>query len=119
MISAMKELLLADAAAIAITAAFFLAVFALAEGLYRWGAHVEHTRKVAHVGAGLWTMMLPWILRDMRSTVLLAAVFCALLGGTRALGLLPSIHRVERQTLGSVLYPLGVVLAVPITWDRP
>jgi uncharacterized protein (TIGR00297 family) len=118
-VGALVDLILADARGIALTAAAIGAAIASAEILYRWGVGVEHTRKLAHVGAGLWCMLLPWFIRDVRTVGLLAVGYCLLLVGTQAAGLLPSIHRVGRRTLGAALYPLGVALAAPLTWDRP
>ncbi len=95
-------------------------VFALGELLYRRaGVDVESTRKLAHVGAGAVVVSLPWVVGTHWTVLALAAGFVLLLGGTRRLGWLPSIHAVQRRTRGAHLYPVAVYLLFLLSGGDP
>jgi dolichol kinase len=84
-------------------------ILVLAEALHRALAlEPEWTRKLAHVLMGLTAAAFPWVFRDSRSVLLVCAVFAAVLGASRALSGLPSIHRVGRRTEGALWFPLAV-----------
>lgn len=70
----------------------------------------EASRKVIHVAAGAVAVPLPWILRSNVSMAVLAGG--AVLGLTlcRRRGLLGSVHRVSRSSLGDLMFPIGVAL---------
>lgn len=86
----------------------FLLLFAAVEVLQRQtGIAREHSRKIAHIGAGLLVYFLPYYLTREEIAVL-AAVFTLFLLVSRWLGLLPSLHRVERKTWGEIYFPIGV-----------
>ena len=86
-------------------------VFGLGELLHRRRlASVEATRKLAHVGAGVVVLGLPWAVGTHWTVLALSAGFVGVLGLTRRLGWLPSIHAVQRKTRGAHLYPVAVYL---------
>jgi phytol kinase len=90
-----------------------LSLLALCEWLFRArGVDGETTRKVSHVGAGLVVVMMPWAVTSHWTVLALAFGFALVLGGSKKLGLLPSVHRVSRTTSGAEYYPVAVYL----TW---
>jgi uncharacterized protein (TIGR00297 family) len=111
--------LAADAVAIGVTVVVLGALFALAEVLYRSGVHGERTRKLVHIGAGPVVLAMPWVLHDVRTMWILTGGFGAALVAARSRGWLPSLHAVARRSWGTVLYPVGIVGAVALTWDHP
>ncbi len=87
----------------------FLALFGLAEVLYRYANwKAEYTRKVAHVGTGLLTMLFPVLLRSHWEVLLLCGSFAVLLFASKKWGFLPSINAIQRTSHGSLCYPLAV-----------
>ncbi len=91
-----------------IVIAIFITLFGLVEMLQR-RAKVEHalTRKIAHISSGLITFFLPNFL-NAQQIIVLAIIFTVLLGISKYFGLLSSIHKINRRTLGEVYFPLGV-----------
>ena len=88
-----------------------LALFAVAEVLYRTlKVDAELTRKTTHLGSGLIVFFLPWAVQTHWSVLALAGGFAVLLGGTKLLGWLPSVHRVGRTTRGAEYYPIAIYL---------
>ncbi|MCX6351947.1 MAG: phosphatidate cytidylyltransferase [Bacteroidetes bacterium] len=89
----------------------FLALFTLCELLYHKAkVQVEYTRKLAHIGTGVLTMLFPLFLSSQWSVMILCGSFLVMLSASMKLGLLKSINAVERETLGSLLYPIVVYI---------
>jgi len=89
----------------------FLGLFVLCEWLYhRRGWQAEHTRKVAHAGAGLLSLVFPLLLQDFWVVALLCGVFLAILVITKYTGLMRSIHAIDRESYGSTMFPFVVCL---------
>lgn len=100
--------------------AAFLAVFGAAELWKRAGAPpAEWTRKAVHVGGGLVALSLPWVLRSHWTVLALGAAFALIIAGTRRLGLLGSVHGVERRSEGGLYFPAAVYLLFLLAADRP
>lgn len=91
-------------------AGLFLLTFVLAEvGKRRLALPVEVTRKFVHLGSGVLVAMLPCFFKSMATVVVLSLSFFAILVASRALGLLSSVHGVERRSAGAYVYPLSVL----------
>lgn len=93
----------------ALLALVFLLLFASAEWLHharRFKAEV--TRKYVHIMTGLLTMSFPFLLKDHWHVLLLCAGFLVILLLSMRWGLLRSINGVDRETLGSLIYPVVV-----------
>jgi dolichol kinase len=75
----------------------------------RWSLQPELTRKLAHVLAGIALVVVPWRLTSLWAPVLFAVGFYALMHGTKLLGLLPSVHGIERRSGGALVYPVAVL----------
>ncbi|HZF99594.1 MAG TPA: hypothetical protein VEY71_01255, partial [Chitinophagales bacterium] len=90
-------------------AACFLALFGVAEFLYRrlhW--RVEVTRKIVHIGTGLLTLLFPLLLHHHGLVLLLCGTFAVILLLSQRLKLLPSINAIDRDSFGSISYPIAV-----------
>lgn len=94
-----------------ILACCFLALFALAEGLYHFGkVKAEWTRKLVHIGTGLLTLLFPVVLVNHWQVLFLCASFLLILLASLKLGWLPSINAIDRFSYGSILFPIIVYL---------
>lgn len=94
-----------------ILASCFAGLFALAEILYRVARlPAEVTRKIVHIGTGCLTLLFPIMLHSALEVGLLCGAFLMILLASMRFSLLPSINAVERDTLGSVIYPVIVFL---------
>lgn len=92
-------------------AACFLLLFGVAELLYhRFGVQAEITRKLVHAGTGLLSLLFPVLLGDHRLVLLLCASFAGLLVLSIRYRLLQSIHAIDRESVGSLAYPVSVYL---------
>lgn len=91
--------------------ACFLALFLLAELLYRF-AHIKatHTRKLVHIGTGVLTMLFPIYFSSTWQVVIMCTSFLLLLLLSLRYRFLPSINNIDRRSAGSLLYPVIVVL---------
>jgi dolichol kinase len=95
--------------AVLLVAVVCASILVLAEVLHRaFALEPEWTRKLAHVLMGLTAAAFPWLFREPRSVLLLCALFAGVLGASRALSGLPSIHRVGRRTEGALWFPVAV-----------
>jgi dolichol kinase len=106
--------------AAAIIGAGFLAVFALAELWKRLRRPpVEWTRKFVHFFGGLIAATFPWVFQSRWTVVPLAGAFLLIIWGTRRLGVLSSVHGVERKSEGGIYYPLAVMVVFLLGHDQP
>lgn len=97
-----------------------LLLFAAGEGWRRWGSpRPEWTRKLVHFGAGAIVAAFPWILRSHWTVLVLALAFAGIILATRRLGLLASVHGVERRSQGGVYYPLAIYFLFLLAGDQP
>lgn len=92
-----------------ILACCFLALFGLAESLYRFGkVRAEWTRKIVHMGTGLLTLLFPVVLISHWQVLFLCASFLVILLASLKFGWLPSINAIDRFSYGSILFPVIV-----------
>ncbi len=97
-----------------------LLLFAVCEWLFhRRGLDGELTRKISHVGAGLVVVTMPWAVGSHWTVLALAGGFAIVLGGSKKLGLLPSVHRVSRKTSGAEYYPVAVYVTFILADGNP
>ncbi|HEX2188343.1 MAG TPA: hypothetical protein VHG51_05560 [Longimicrobiaceae bacterium] len=103
-----------------LVAPLFLLLFGAAE-LWRKLARppVEWTRKAVHTGGGVIAAGFPWIFASHWTVLALGAAFGGILWGTRRLGILESVHGVERKSEGGLYYPLAVYLLFLIAAPSP
>jgi phytol kinase len=94
---------------------YYLLMFSFVEWMHvRKGVGVERSRKTAHVLGGLVTLTFPFILEKMWQIVLLGALFTALLYVSKKYGWLRSIHQVKRASVGSVIFPVPIVICFAV-----
>jgi dolichol kinase len=100
--------------------AIFLLVFGAAEAWRHFGSpQPEWTRKLVHFCGGLVSLALPWLVRSHWTVLALGITLAGLLVLTRRLGLLRSVHGVERRSEGGVYFPIAVYLIFLLAADRP
>ena len=93
-----------------------LSLFGLCELMYhRFGVNAEITRKTAHIGSGLLSLLFPVYFHNQWWVLLICAVFQLLLVLSSNYGFLKSINAVPRKTYGSIVYPI-VVYLVYLVW---
>jgi uncharacterized protein (TIGR00297 family) len=105
---------------------YFLVVLAgiglfigLAELLHKkLGVSTNTTRKLLHIGVGVFTSFTPQIFVSGVPALFLAIVFLFVNGLTLRAKRLQSMHGVERQSYGTVLFPLAYLVLVLLFWDR-
>lgn len=90
----------------------------LAEGLRAAGVGISAaaSRRLVHVGVGLFVAAAPWFFRQPAGVGLLALLFAAANLAAWRRGWLPSIHRARRRSLGTVAFPLSVLPVLAFTW---
>lgn len=92
--------------------ASFLALFAIGELLYHvFHVQAEFTRKWSHIGTGILTLLFPIFFTSHWYVLLMCSSFALLLILSIRYGFLKSINAVERETVGSICYPLSVYIA--------
>ena len=96
--------------ALAFTGAFGL-MFLISELVYsKFRVDAEITRKFIHLSCGSIAMLVPLVRPHLYTIIILGVFFSCLTFYMLRKGLLPSVHGVKRQSIGSVLFPLGIVL---------
>jgi dolichol kinase len=101
-----------------VTAAAQCSLLVAVEIGFRRGLGAETTRQIAHVAGAASVAVLPLFLR-LSELVALALFFTALLIWTRARHLLTSVHGIHRVTVGALVFPVGLLLAVLFGWGHP
>ncbi|CAN5417269.1 hypothetical protein BH24GEM3_BH24GEM3_26360 [soil metagenome] len=100
--------------------ALFLLVFSAAELWQRRGEPpVEWTRKLVHFGGGMISASLPWVFASHWTVLALGVLFAGIIWGTRRLGLLCSVHGVERSSQGGIYFPIAVYLLFLLSAHQP
>lgn len=90
-------------------ASLFLLLFAFAEaGYYFIKIKPEWTRKFVHIGTGLLALLFPMMLQSHWSVLLLCFSFFILLRLSLKFNFLKSINDIDRQSVGSLAYPVSV-----------
>jgi phytol kinase len=101
-------------------AAGFLSLIGAAELWRKLGqASPESTRKLAHLGAGVGCLALPFLVRSPWVVLVLALSLSGLFALGARYGFLPSLHSVERRTRGSEYYPIAIFLLFVVYRDQP
>lgn len=89
--------------------ACFLGLFGISELIHRTtSVKVEHTRKLVHFGTGALTLLFPVFLESSWSVLCLCASFAVILLLSLKYKFLPSINAIDRESHGSILYPVAV-----------
>lgn len=94
----------------------FSLVFGFAEILYKRKVASYITRKVAHIGGGLVAALLP-IFVDLKTVVILGLGFFAFLVFSKRKKFLNSIHKIDEDSLGALLFAPSIMLTALIFWS--
>ncbi len=95
---------------------FFLFV---SEKLHQRGLFsAETNRKLVHVGVGAFILLGPVLMTHRTGLAILALLFVFVNAYTLFKGQLKGMHSVERETFGTVLYPLSVLIVTLLFWDH-
>jgi len=103
--------------AVLVTAIAQSSLLVAVEIAFRRGLGPEVTRQIAHVAGAASVAVLPLFLR-LSEIVLIAVFFTGVLVWTRARHLLSGIHGVHRVTVGALVFPAGLLLAVLLGWEH-
>jgi phytol kinase len=91
----------------------FIAVFVAAEVAWRvFKVPTELTRKLVHAGGGTAVLLVPHLLSSLWVALGLAFAFAGILVVARRIEALPSVHAIERRSVGAFLFPISVCLCV-------
>src|ERR1051325_2465256 len=87
----------------------FLLLFGIGELLYYvLKVKVEISRKFVHIATGFITLLFPLLLHNHWYVLLLCSSFCAILLLSQHFQLLKSINAIDRDSFGSISYPISV-----------
>lgn len=86
----------------------FFSLFVIAEILYRKGANAETTRKFVHFGGAFVTIFFPFIITSHWTVLALAVGFAIIMLITKKVGILQSVHGVERKSDGAIYHPIAI-----------
>ena len=92
-----------------ILAVVFLLLFGSAEVFYHmFKVKVELTRKYVHIGTGIITLFFPVLIGNHWLILALCGSFAVILLTSLRFNLLQSINAIDRDSMGSILYPAVV-----------
>ena len=105
-----------DLQALGTFASLLLASVAAGEGLRVLGWAPESSRRVVHIGVGLTVAASPTWFTSPGPIYGLAAVF--VVGNAVALGLgwFRGMHAIERRSVGTVVFPIALIVALVLCW---
>ena len=114
------DLIRADLLPAAIFAVIFPAIFAAGELVRRQlPDRPELSRKFVHFCGGLAALSFPFALRSAVTVLLLAVLFAGFILVTKRLGVLRSVHGVDRHSSGAAYFPAAIALLYLLGRDRP
>ena len=100
---------------ILIVLSLFLLIFGCAELLYKRNVPPYITRKIVHIGGGIVAALLP-IFVNLETVVILGIGFFLLLTASKRKKLLGSIHRINNESIGALLFAPSLTLTAIIFW---
>ena len=107
-----------DLGAMAMSAAWVMGVIGVAEYFRSRGVARESTRKIIHVGIGMWIVPTFLLFEHQLWAVLPAATFVLVNASSWQFGWIRSMEG-ERRNIGVILYPLSTALALGLFWTAP
>lgn len=93
----------------------FLLIFGCAEFLYKRSVTAHITRKIVHIGGGIIAALLP-VFVDLNTVVVLGIGFFLLLLFSKRKKLLNSIHNINEESMGALLFAPSLTLTAIIFW---
>lgn len=98
-----------------IVLSLFLLIFACAEFLYKRKIPAPTTRKIVHIGSGMVAALLP-IFVNLKIVIILGVGFFLLLALSKRKNLLNSIHKINDESIGALLFAPSLTLTAIIFW---
>lgn len=95
----------------------FLLIFWCAEFLYKRKAPASITRKIVHIGGGIVAALLP-IFVDLKTVIILGIGFFLLLAFSKRKNLLNSVHKINDESIGALLFAPSLTLVAIIFWPK-
>lgn len=95
----------------------FVGIFVVAEILHQRGWPAAKTRKFVHISAGIISCLLPIAVNQM-TAIGIGLIFSLFLLWTQRTHVLESIHNVQDNNVGAVLFPLGLIPCAIWFWDN-
>lgn len=108
--------MLGEEARLLVSLVALLALVGLGEGLRRVGVRPAASRRVVHVGVGLFVAATPLIFASAGPVYVLAGIFVIANGIARWRRWWPGVHRARPQSLGTVTFPLALFPALLLGW---
>ena len=106
-----------DLPAFLLSAAGLAALVGVGEGLRASGrVAAEVSRGVVHVGVGVFVALAPFFFSGPAWVYVLAATFVAVNGAAVWRGWLEGMHGVRRRSVGTVTFPLALIVALWVAW---
>lgn len=99
------------------TAVAQVALLVAVEIGFRRGLGPETTRRIAHAVGAVSVAPLPVFLR-IPELVVLAGLFTGVLFVTHERRMLRSIHAIDRASVGALVFPAGLLLAILVGWHH-
>lgn len=81
------------------------------------GMPAEVSRGVVHIGAGVFVALTPFFFEEPGWIYGLAAVFVVVNGMAARRGWLEGMHGIRRRSMGTVLFPLALIVALGVSWS--
>lgn len=103
--------------ALGLFAGLLLASVALGEALRAAGWRPESTRRAVHGGVGLTVAACPAWFDGPGLVYALAAVFAVGNAVALARGWFPEMHGIGRQSVGTVVFPVALIVALGLCWS--
>ncbi len=95
----------------------YAVVFGVAEIARKTGCVATITRKFVHIGAGMVSCFLPFLV-SWQVAVIIGIFFSFLLFWTKKKGIFDSVHKIKDNDVGAILFPLGLIPCVLVFWDN-
>lgn len=95
----------------------FSGVFVVAEILHQRGCPAVKTRKFVHISSGIVSCLLPIVVSQL-TAIVIGLVFSLFLLWTKRARVLESIHNIQHNDVGAILFPLGLIPCAIWFWDK-
>lgn len=107
-----------DFLAVLISFAFVFAILGIAEGLRKaLRLDAEFTRKVVHIGVGMWAWGTVALFQDKWFASIPPAAFIVLNTISYRRGLFAAMESKDRSNLGTIYFPVAFVAIILLFWD--
>jgi len=93
----------------------FLLIFWSAEFLYKRKLSADITRKIVHIGSGIMAALLP-IFLDLKTVIVIGGGFFLFLVWSKRKNFLNSVHKINEESIGALLYAPSLTLTAIIFW---